>query len=97
LIEFFERLHILKTMNCIRCTSTTLHKNGILPSGWQRWRCFDCDKQFSVWGKRWTYTETFKADVIDEYCHSDKTARQVVADHHISSATLIKWKKEHTW
>lgn len=82
-------------MNCLYCTSNSVNKNWKLPSWWQRRRCFDCSKQFSVGWKRWTYSKEFKDTIMKEYCHSPKTAREVIHDYHISSTTLVKRKKEH--
>jgi hypothetical protein len=33
--------------------------------------------------------------VVDEYCHDEKKAKEVLKKYGISSRTLIKRKKEH--
>lgn len=82
-------------MNCIHCASKEVNKNWKLSSWWQRWKCLSCKKQFSQWWARDTYSHEFKEKVIDKYCHSSSTAREVVNEYDISSATLVKWKKDH--
>gem|GEM_PF-2628237 len=42
----FSKYLLMKS--CLYCESDHLHKNGILPSGGQRWKCADCTKQFST-------------------------------------------------
>lgn len=81
--------------DCLYCESDHVTKNGKLESGGQRFKCFDCNKQFSKGGARDTYSPEFKQQVIDEYCHSPAGAKVVLKKYGISSRTLIKRKKEH--
>lgn len=82
-------------MDCLYCHTDHIVKNGKLPGWWQRWKCVDCDQQFSVWWKRGTYDPVYKEQVATEYCHTNATAQQLVEKHHISSKTLIDWSKKH--
>ncbi len=82
-------------MNCINCSSNEVNKNWKLSSWWQRWKCYSCKKQFSIWWIRDSYSSDFKQEVVDKYCHSSSTAREVVDQYHISSTTLVKRKKDH--
>ena len=81
--------------DCLYCTWAHVRKNWKLDSWGQRWKCVDCDKQFSTWWSRDTYSPEFKKQVIDEYCHSPAWARTVLKKYGISSRTLVKWKKDH--
>ena len=81
--------------DCIHCDSQDIRKNWKLASGGQRRKCKDCNKQFSSWWARDTYTPEFKKEVIDLYCHSPSKAKEVLKKYGISSRTLIKRKKDH--
>ena len=82
-------------MDCVYCHSDQIIKNGKLPSWWQRFKCHECDHQFTTWGKRGTYNPIYKEQVVKEYCHTPATAQEVIQKHHISSKTLIDWSKKH--
>ena len=81
--------------DCIHCKSQEISKNGKLSSGWQRRKCKDCNKQFSLWWARDSYSSEFKQKVIDQYCHTSSKAKDILQKYRISSRTLIKRKKKH--
>lgn len=103
-IEFLYKKHTTRVLylvcsismtDCMYCPSDHVRKNWKLSSGGQRWKCAECDKQFSTWWARDTYSPEFKKQVIDEYCHSPSGSKTVLKKYGISSRTLVKRKKEH--
>lgn len=91
----YFNLHKVHMTHCIHCTWDQIKKNGRLASWWQRRKCWDCKKQFSIWWARDTYTPEFKNKVTDEYCHTPSGAQKVIQKYGISSRTLISRKKKH--
>ncbi|MDP2670639.1 MAG: hypothetical protein Q8O99_07225 [bacterium] len=82
-------------MRCLFCTGSHIQKNGLLPSGGQRYKCVDCHRQFSQGGKRDTYTPKFIKQVVDAYCHQSKSVKEMLSKYGISSRTLIKRSYAH--
>lgn len=60
----------MQQIECIDCHSDHVLKNGVLPSGGQRYHCADCDGHFSLGGKRNTYSPEFKQKVVEKFLHS---------------------------
>ncbi len=87
--------HLKRLRECLYCHGEHVQKNGQLPKGWQRFRCTDCHKQFTLWGVRWTYDEAFRKKVVDAYCHNDLDARSVAQKYELSTSTIVAWAKKH--
>lgn len=85
--------------NCPHCGSKNIRKAGILPSGYQRYHCRDCNKKISVLT---TYKYYRQADTQCPHCKSfhtrkggtlrDGTTRHICRDcgKSFSSKTVIK-------
>ncbi len=83
-------------LECLFCHSEDIQKNGVLPRGGQRYNCTACHKHFTVGGEgRWTYDQSFKELIVDQYCHKHTGARDVAKKFHISTSTLIQRAKNH--
>lgn len=81
--------------DCLLCFSNKTKKYWLSKNGWQRFKCNTCHHTFSVWWTRWTYDNSFKERVVQNYCHRNQKALEVIGHYWISSRTLIKWSKEH--
>ena len=81
-------------MNCNKCNWSNTIKYGSTTHT-QRYLCHDCNSTFTIWWLKKHYSNDFIEDVMDEYCHQHKKAKEVIAKHDISSRTLIKWKNKH--
>lgn len=82
-------------MECIKCTSNTTIKYGHGRRWSQRLLCTTCHTTFTPEGIRGTYSKAFVDTIVDQYCHQHLTAKDVIDAYHISSRTLIAWKKKH--
>lgn len=81
-------------MNCTKCNWEHIIKYGSTAHT-QRYLCHDCNSTFTIWWLKKQYSEDFIKNVMEEYCHQHKTAKEVLSEHNISSRTLIKWKNKH--
>lgn len=82
-------------MKCLKCLSTHVQKNGVLPSGGQRYKCKECFSHFTLWGLRGTYTDTFRQKIIELYCHSNHAVRRIAKNFELSTSTIIQRSKDH--
>lgn len=86
----------ISVMNdCLLCFSNKTKKYWLSKNGWQRYKCNTCHHTFSIWWTRWTYDNGFKERVVQNYCHRNQKAIEVIVHYWISSRTLIKWSKDH--
>ncbi len=82
--------------DCLHCHSNHIQKNWVLPRGGQRYACKDCHKHFTIgWKARGTYDQSFKAKIVDLYCHLHTWARDVSKKFNISTSTIVDWAKQH--
>lgn len=63
---------------CKKCESEDTIKYGQGRNHSQRYLCHDCKTTFTPEGKRGTYSRKFIEEVNEEYCHENKTAKEVV-------------------
>jgi len=82
-------------MECVKCTSDATIKYGRGRAWSQRLLCTTCHSTFTPQGIRGTYSKAFVEMVVDQYCHQNFTAKNIVESYRISSRTLIAWKKKH--
>ena len=81
-------------MNCNKCNGNNIIKYGSTTHT-QRYFCHDCNSTFTIWWLKKHYSNEFIENVMDEYCHKYKKAKEILNEHKISSRTLIKWKNKH--
>jgi transposase-like protein len=81
-------------MNCSKCHSEHIIKYGIAHK-LQRYLCHDCHTTFTLGSLVKVYDSEFINQVMEEYCHQRRKAREVLEEFKISSRTLIKRKKQH--
>lgn len=82
-------------MECVKCTSDAIIKYGHGRKWSQRLLCTTCHSTFTSEGTRGTYSKLFVDMVVDQYCHHHITAKTIIESYHISSRTLVAWKKKH--
>lgn len=80
-------------MECVNCYSDSIIKYGHWRKGSQRMFCNKCHSTFTPIGIRWTYPRWFMENIVHQYKHQHKTAKEVVSENKISSRTLIKRSK----
>ena len=81
-------------MNCNKCNWSNTIKYGTT-NHTQRYLCHDCNSTFTIGWLKKQYSEEFITNVMEEYCHQHKKAKEVLSEHNISSRTLIKQKNKH--
>lgn len=84
-----------KVDSCINCFGVNVLKNWTLYSWWQRYKCKDCEKSFTVWGVRWSYSEKKINDVSNAYIHNHISARDLAKQYNLSTSTIVNRGKNH--
>jgi transposase-like protein len=74
---------------CPHCGSHKVHKNGILPTGGQRFMCLKCEKHFTLNGARNTYSEGFKNQIAEMYIVRKISARTLAKKYQLSTCTIV--------
>ena len=68
----YEGIKDTELTNCPHCGSDKIRKSGILPTGYQRYHCRNCEKKFSVLT---TIKFQHKSGEICPYCKSEYTKK----------------------
>jgi transposase-like protein len=81
-------------MECKNCYSDDVIKYGHGRQWSQRMLCNHCCSTFTSVGIRWTYEKAFIENIVHQYRHEHKKAKDILENYKISSRTLIKRSKE---
>lgn len=81
-------------MECLKCYSDEIIKYGHGRKWSQRMLCNKCNATFTLSGIRGTYVKSFVEEIVHNYKHNHKTAKEIIATYKISSRTLIKRSKQ---
>lgn len=95
LSDYYLYMKSANIIDCLFCFSHKTKKHGVLKQGGQRYKCNDCHHSFTLGGVRGTYDYGFRQRVIENYCHKQKRAVDVVDHYGISTRTLVKRSKDH--
>lgn len=81
--------------NCIHCKSIKIVKNGKIWSSGQRFRCYDCNHDFSIWSKRWTISPIIKRQIVIKFCHDHISVRKLSTEFEVATSSIISRSKWH--